>query len=238
MSTTCWPLWPALLKLHLTSRLTTPWRTLRHPPPALRRLLGNACQFENDEYILKRSLVDSDFAVFASVLSISGTSAVAVWTVSSSLFFESTETPSFPDYRDLNGCPQSGTGLWVHSISSLMVVQLKGSYFLCSHLPFTPTNSPACLLTPKQSPPALRQPLAAGVPDVKSLTLHSDEGKPDIDISGGIHALTQLQRASFDFAIGPEILTYLAGLPNIVSLGLSEESFRCISEIQTIADTR
>jgi hypothetical protein len=66
--------------------------------------------------------------------------------------------------------------------------------------------------------------------------LHSDEGEPDINISGGIQALAQLQRASFDFAIGPEILTYLARLPNIVSLGLSEESFRCISKIQTIAD--
>ncbi|KAJ7670585.1 hypothetical protein DFH06DRAFT_139501 [Mycena polygramma] len=235
------------------------WHTLTVPTNIIRLLPEDACRLtvpgfgQARQFMLERPLIESDFAIFdkyASRVRVVQCGGHRGFSMGSEIFsaLKGHRDPIFPHLRELVWHPSTNPNSLHASCDFLGVFHLVSRHVPLNKLsltlwevldipPETLARLPIHISADMSNVVArMNKPLASWIPDVPTLELCTGSNIALPDILGGLTALTQLRHLRVNFSVGPTILSHLAGLPQLVSLHLWEESANTIQMLSALVD--
>ncbi|KAJ6514228.1 hypothetical protein C8R47DRAFT_1090678 [Mycena vitilis] len=235
------------------------WHTLIVPTNIIHLLPEDACRLtvpgfgQARQFMLERPLIESDLAIFdkyASRVRVVQFGGHRGFSMGSEIFSALKEhrDPIFPNLRELVWHPSTNPNSLHASCDFLGVFHLISRHVPLEKLSFTlwevlniPPETLARLpihISADMSNvvACMNKPLASWIPDVPTLELSTGSHIALPDILGGLKALTQLRHLRVNFSVGPTILRHLAGVPQLLSLHLWEESANTIQTLSALVD--
>ncbi|KAJ7432392.1 hypothetical protein FB451DRAFT_1197099 [Mycena latifolia] len=219
--------------------LNTLWRTLFSPSPILRLLPPDASELVQGTHVLKRPLAEADFGLFdkyAHRVRIVDFSDFTRNGMGCDLFasLKIHRDPIFPRLWEMDWHPSTkfNTVDAFHLLSRAVPAEKFSLTIWDGSL--APSGRPS---DPRGIAALLTEPFASWIPDVRSLRLEITTAYlSTANILGGLQALTTLQHLVVGFAVGPDILTHLVFLPQLLSLHLREADEQCLEAVKQKAD--